>query len=291
MNNEMKGSNKIEKEGVMLNEKAVERTQDAVMPVFAARKDEQGWEPRFPVMEWPYSRRENDQDSPAEKREEEYENEKKEGVMKKMIGMLMGSTERETKPGFTKGGSAMFRKLFGMAVLAAMFVSFASLVTPAYAATSQTAYIVLRCTVTLSVSLVTPNTSFMLGDVSAGTTVYSTDGIVLRNDSLGAICNWSLYIDTNTSLNGWTLSNCPGLNQVAISGVFQKLNVPANFDVVRDTFDATPRYYMDVADGGAFACGDYTNEGFNNVESKILPNMYSTTRSDRKLWIKVQTPG
>ena len=105
----------------------------------------------------------------------------------------------------------------------------------------------------------------------------------------GAVCLWDLNIDTNT-MNGWTLDSNPGLNQVAIFGVFQKNQNNANFDIVKDTFSTTARdYKADEGDGGVYACGSYNAEGYT-LESRILPYSFDPNRSDRKLWIKILTP-
>ena len=178
------------------------------------------------------------------------------------------------------------KKLFSSFIIAAVLLTGLSLFAPVYAASDGGVYVVLRCTVTLSVSLTGSPTSFILGDVSPGTTVYSAYGVTLRNDSIGAICSWDLNID-NSSLGDWTLDDKPGLNKLAIYGVFQKNQNNSNFDIVQDTFSITPKQYMF---NGAFACGDYAAEGYNGKESRILPYLPYAAESERKLWIKVLTP-
>ena len=207
--------------------------------------------------------------------------------MKRTIERIFGTGARDRSPRLFEVLGRTLAKLTGAVILAALFVAAAGSVKPAFAGNSAAAYIVVRCTVTLSVSLVLPNTSFALGDVSAGQTIYSQSGVDIRNDSQGAVSVWSLNIDTNT-LNNWELSDTPGLNQVAIFGVFQKTQNNSNFDVVKDSFSAYPKDYN--GDSGVYACGSYVAEGLSGVESKIIPYQCSQTRSDRRLWIKMLTP-
>jgi len=255
------------------------------------RDEKDYWKPRFPIDEMPVFKPEQAPDSMPDNSRHETGDESKESVMKTMTRVIGEGRDPDKSPGILKGGSAMFRKLLNMVALAALLITASSLVKPVYAQTSCEAYIVLTCTVTLSVSILqNGSTSFLLGNVSAGTTVYSADGVTFRNDSQGAICQWALNIDP-ASLNGWTLSNAPGLNQVAIYGVFQTAQNTANYDIVKDTFSTTPKTYSSVT--GAFACGSYTAAQGNGTESLIVPSALNGTgsyTSDRKLCIKMLTP-
>ena len=208
--------------------------------------------------------------------------------MKKLLDALRKRGRRDKHPGILKGGVGMFKKLLNMVLFAALLMTASSLAKPAYAGSDTcNAYIVLTCSVTLSVSLVTSTTgAFMLGNVSAGTTVYSSDGVVFRNDSTGAVCCWDLNIDTNT-LNGWTLANTPALNQVAIFGVFQQSQNQSNYDMSVDSFSAFPKTYNAVT--GVFACGSYAGYGAG-AEGRIIPYLVDPLHSDRKLCIKMLTP-
>ncbi len=160
---------------------------------------------------------------------------------------------------------------------------------PADAATSVSANIVLRATVTISVSLVTPNTWYTFGEVSAASTNYSNTPIVVRNDSLGAICRWDLNIDP-TSLAGWTLGSAPGLDQVALFARFRKTDQPTDaMFVASSTLSATAKEYNAIN----FYDSDYDTDGHLNDASKILPQAYAITvgkSADRRLWLKLQTP-
>jgi len=161
---------------------------------------------------------------------------------------------------------------------------------PAYAAGSDTAYIVLRCTVTMSVSLVEPNTWYNFGDISAAATYYSTTPIIFRNDSNGAICRWDLNIDA-ASLSGWALGNQPGLDQIALFGLFRKTNQPTDtmFQVTNSSLSVTTKEY----NGLNFYDSDYDSDGYSNDASKILPKAYADQvgkSADRKLWLKIMTP-
>lgn len=183
----------------------------------------------------------------------------------------------------------MKQRILRILAVAMMFVAGMSLLKPVYAAESSEMWIVLRCTVTLSVSLQGTPTSFVLGDVSAGTTVYSTSGVTIRNNSQGAISSWDLNIQ-DASLDSWTLASAPGLNQVAIYGVFQTTAPTAaynSFHVTRDTFSITARQYTA---GLAYGWGAYNSQGHLSQEHRILPSTYDALRCDRRLWIKMLTP-
>ncbi|MBT9168216.1 MAG: hypothetical protein DDT19_01561 [Syntrophomonadaceae bacterium] len=160
---------------------------------------------------------------------------------------------------------------------------------PVYASGSVTAFIVLRCTVTISVSLVAGNTWFNFGDISAAATRYSDTPIIFRNDSHGAICMWDLNIEA-ASLDGWTLANAPGLNQIALFGLFRKTTpTSAHFDVVSDTFSVTAKEYNAIN----FHDAEYDPHGHGNGAWRIFPRAFADTvgRSpDRRLWLKIQTP-
>ena len=182
----------------------------------------------------------------------------------------------------------MVRKMMVWLVLAAvgMVMNAAS----ALAASSSSGYIILKCTVTLSVSLVDGASWYDFGDISAATTAYSATPIVFRNDSTGAICTWELNVD-NASLNGWQLGNVPGLNQFAMSGIFRKTDKPtaAMFDVNADTFSVASKQY----DSANFHDADYDTDGYISQAGYILPRSYAETvglSADRKLWIKLLTP-
>ena len=184
----------------------------------------------------------------------------------------------------------MLRKMLFTAVMAVMLMAGVGMVNQAQAAVDTNIFIVLRCTVTLSVSLVDlgpGTTSFLFGEVSAGTTVYSTGGVTVRNDSMGAISSWELNID-NASLGTWSLADRPGINTVAIYGVFQKTYNESNFDIVTDTFSTVGKMYSAT---GAYACNSYIAGDGDGAESRMLPYMLGdSSKSDRKLWIKMLTP-
>jgi hypothetical protein len=252
-------------------------------------KDEKDyWKPRFPIDEMPVFKPEQAPDSMPDNSKHETGEASKESVMKKICEVFRTGSGREKSPGILKGGRAMFRKLVNMAMLAMLLVAASSLVKPVYAQSSCEAYIVLTCTVTLSVSITGSTTSFMLGSVAAGTTVYSTNGVTFRNDSQGAICTWALNVDPAT-LNQWTLANTPGLNQVAIYGVFQSTQNYANYTTV---FSTSPQTYN--ASTGVFSCGSYSSPQAGVLsESRITPaalNGVGNYSSDRSLWIKLLAP-
>lgn len=160
----------------------------------------------------------------------------------------------------------------------------------AQAAQSANAYIVLKCTVTMSVSLVAPTSWYNFGEVLAADTYYSNTPIVVRNDSQGAICRWDLNIDA-ASLNGWTLASQPGLDQLALSGICRKTNqpTPAMFQTTNSSFSVTAREYNALN----FYDADYESDGYQSDSSKVLPKTYADTvgkSADRKIWLKLMTP-
>ncbi len=185
---------------------------------------------------------------------------------------------------FEKGG---FMKKSMLLMVAVVLLSLVCSAVPALAAGSDTAEISLRCTVTLSVSLVGGSTSFYFGDLSAASTNYSDTPIVFKNDSTGAICRWDLNVE-NASLDGWDLGSAPGLDQVAIAGLFKKDNQPVDgdFDVVADSFSVVAKEYNSTS----YYDADYESDGYGNDAAKILPETYAGTGSQRKLWLKLQTP-
>jgi hypothetical protein len=161
----------------------------------------------------------------------------------------------------------------------------------AFAATTGTAEISLRCTTTISVSLVAGSTYFAFGDLAAATTAYSTTPIIFRNDSVGAICRWDLNVDV-TSLNGWTLGTQPGLDKPAIAAVFKKSAQPldTDFDMSVDSLSVDAKQY----NASTYYDTDYNTDGPGGTDgSKILPKAYADSigaSADRKLWLKIKTP-
>lgn len=199
------------------------------------------------------------------------------------------------KSKINKGQSArredgMCRKLVRCLVLLGAVIALGMSAVPAYAAESGTGYVVLRCTVTMSVSLVSGSTSYDFGDISAATTQYSTTPITFLNDSIGAICKWELNMD-NASLEGWTLGNTPGLDQAAIFGIFKKTGQPSSsdFDMVNDTMSTTAVEY----DAARYFDADYNADGHQDQGFRILPKAYADTvgkTAERKLWLKLLAP-
>ncbi|MBN1824256.1 MAG: hypothetical protein JW803_08060 [Endomicrobiales bacterium] len=175
---------------------------------------------------------------------------------------------------------------------------------PAHADTSVAAYIVLRCTVTLSVALVDGSTYYNFGDVSPAATYYSAAPIRFYNNSQGAICSWDLRVDTNTT--GWQIGAAPSLDQITLYGVFK--------DTKAVTGEDEPIEEADFAAGGStlsltntqysaayFSIDPQADSGYDNDgsgsgvgdETKILPKSYADTvnkDSSRDLWLKLLTP-
>jgi hypothetical protein len=178
--------------------------------------------------------------------------------------------------------------LFLVAVVFSVVTLFSA---QAFAATSGIAEINLRCTTTISVSLVAGSTYYGFGDLAAATTAYSTTPIIFRNDSNGAICRWNLNVDV-TSLNGWTLGTQPGLDKPAIAVVFKKAAQPldTDFDMSVDSLSVDAKQYTAVN----FHNSDYDADGPGGTDgSKILPKGYADSigaSADRKLWLKIKTP-
>ncbi len=180
----------------------------------------------------------------------------------------------------------MFKRLM---LVTAMVAGLGLLSAPVFAANNVAAEIHLKCTVTLSVSLVDGATFYDFGNLSAASTGYSTTPITFRNDSLGAICRWDVKV-SNTA--GWTLAAAPGLNQFAVFAKFKKVNgTPTTLPYGgNDALTIADQEY----NATHFYEADYEGDSDSGSDSsRVLPKAYadSLTKSpDRNMWLKIQTP-
>jgi len=173
---------------------------------------------------------------------------------------------------------------------------------------SDTAYITLRCTTTVSIGLVedalyNAATYYNFGDVVAGLTYVATKPIGVQNQSNGAICRWELQLDPASLPGDWTTGSSPGLDRIAIFAKFStKTLTTDDFDVNYDSVSATGTklyYYNQTTPSQSvyYSFCDYyvaANEAPHPVSydaSRILPSSYTpSTKSIRHLWVKIMTP-
>jgi hypothetical protein len=154
----------------------------------------------------------------------------------------------------------------------------------AFAAESAVANIYLNCTVTLSVTTVSPDNMYNFGNVAANSVALSTSPIVFRNDSNGAVCKWELNV---ANPSGWTIGNVAGLDTFSLCAVFKKATaIEGDYNVASDTLSVTGKDY----NATSYSMGDYTAEGIGSDEAKILPFAYDAAKADRKLWLRLATP-
>ena len=171
---------------------------------------------------------------------------------------------------------------------------------------SDTAYITLRCTTTVSIGLVDEElysaaTYYNFGDVVAGSTYVATKPIGVQNQSDGAICRWELQLDPASLPGGWSVGNSPGLDRIAMFAKFStKTLTTDDFDVNYDSVSAagTKLYsYNDYPYPIFYSfCDRYVDptvapHPVSWDASRILPYTYNPPeKSIRHLWVKIMTP-
>ena len=187
-----------------------------------------------------------------------------------------------------------------------------------YAANPDTAFVVIKCTTTLSIDIRTAAN----GEAGSTTTVYTFDYVapgastisaeavcLVVNDSVGAIERFkisvsSAYSDTSKSEKlldkvPYATWNSHGINQFVVFGLFRK-SQPADsmFSYANDETndDLAPEEVTHGDDGGPLSGGnepeDYRDEGYNNDQGAVLPESYNenTDYCGRKLWLKLLMP-
>jgi hypothetical protein len=176
----------------------------------------------------------------------------------------------------------------------------------AQAATTASAYITLRCTATVAIelfsggSLPTSATFYDFGEVGAAGVYVSANPVGVRNSGVGSIANWTLDITEITQDGGasaWVIGNTPGLNRMTLHAKFSTNTLTSgDFDVALDTVSTTAQgakaYRLDVVNGSHFydQIASYVESSFSPNASKVLPASYSATKSERHMWLKLQTP-
>jgi hypothetical protein len=184
-----------------------------------------------------------------------------------------------------------------------------ALSTRASAAGSANAYLVVRCTATISVELFSraaggglpaKTTYYNFGDVAAASTATSVNPIGVRNNSQGAITRWELdvlepaspYIDATTH---WTLGSTPGLNRAALYAKFSSSTLTsADFNIVNDTVTSTSQGAKTYSAGSFYSqCSQYIVPLFSTDASLVVPTSYDSSaegKAERQLWLKLLTP-
>ena len=182
------------------------------------------------------------------------------------------------------------------------------LVSDAQAATSDNGYVIVRCTITVSVQVLSLDSTWYVNGNAAngpGTTcnqsyVSGLSSITVMNNSSGAITKWQVYVSTiqnlgvasdpkgtgwtgdNPTNGGWSLASASGLNAAALFAVFKTSATELmDFDTNKSSLTLVPSgspdstmYYQTVAGGGKFA--PLVAAG-NEFPSAILAGGYNWT--------------
>lgn len=206
------------------------------------------------------------------------------------------------------------KKLFLMLLAASVVGLFAA---AAQAAGNDSAYVVVRCTVDVSVDVAptgTDNAWVPYTGAAPGTgpynggvnQIYVSTGVAVRNTSSGAITNWRLdlistqtysatpdiatFANTTTAYPNWTYGNNltdNGANKIVIAAVFKSAAAtPGDFNNL-DVIFSTGTYYKN----GSLDLGPPDNEytgAVSTVGGSEL-NMVAPTDT-RNLYFRVLTP-
>jgi len=203
--------------------------------------------------------------------------------------------------------SGLSKKLLFLSFVFAVLMGL-SAGTPVAEAATDSAYITLRCTATVSVELFSGGlynaaTYYNFGDVSAASTYTATHPIGVRNNSQGAITRWDLDVTgiSNDPAGGeWSLGNTPGLNRAVLYAKFSTRTLSStDFDVANDTVTTTAqgakRYELNAVSGNKFydQIAAYVEPTFTTDCSRVLPSSYDPSpngKAERHLWLKILTP-
>lgn len=211
-----------------------------------------------------------------------------------------------------KEEGGFMKKLFFMLLAASVVGLFASTVK---AADWDNAYVVVRCTVNVSVDVAptgtdnawvpyindAPGTGPYNGGVNQ---IYVSTGVAVRNTSSGAITNWTLHLvstqtysatpdiadfaNTTTAYPDWTYGNnltANGPNKIVIAAVFK-----SNPAVLGDYNDLDVLFSTGtVYKTGSADLGPAADEYFGAVASGNNLNMVAPTDT-RNLYFRVLTP-
>ena len=168
----------------------------------------------------------------------------------------------------------------------------------AFAAEQADAYITVRCTATISVTLFSGGgydavTSYNFGDVSAAGVYVSTQPIGVQNNSIGAICRWDLQIANINNGTGtpWTVGATPSLNRMAMYAKMSTNTLTSSdFNVTVDTLAYTSDKQYNGTNFYA-ACVDYTSPALSwTDETKVLPATIGALIAQRHMWIRFDAP-
>ena len=170
------------------------------------------------------------------------------------------------------------------------------------------AYIVFRCTTTLSVELFdgglyNSTTYYNFGDVAAADTYVSANPIGVRNNSSGIISRWEVDVPEISGAN-LGIDSEPGLCKMRVCVKFTTATpVSGDFDVVNDTVPYTgPQQGWATPTGPAktyntsnfyWSCGSYIESSHSLDASRVYPISYDPAldgKAYRHMWIRLDTP-
>jgi len=226
--------------------------------------------------------------------------------------MKVSPLMRDKNQNTNKGGNAIMKKLF--LLLAAVAILGVTFVSRSYAATSDNAYVVVRCTVDVSVDVIgtgDADTVYMgtwnNPHYDAGPdSVYVSSYVTVRNTSSGAITKWQLAISTQqqseTPFSGFAATDATypawsygtaltdnGANKVVLAAVFKSTAASAGDFADNDVLDATGKYYQTTnlifgPASDSYASSIASGSNYNMV------NPYNGADSERNLYFYVRTP-
>ena len=198
------------------------------------------------------------------------------------------------------------RNLLYPALVAAAIIGMSAM--RGFADQSASAFLVVRCTTTLSVELFSrpaggglpaKTTYYDFGDMGAASTATAINPIGVRNNSIGVISRWELdvlesggVIDSGSQ---WTLGATPGLNRATLCAKFSSSTITStDFDMVKDTVSTTSQIAKTYSMANFYShCGQYLEPSYTNDPSRVLPSSYDSTaegKAERQLWVKLLTP-
>ena len=185
--------------------------------------------------------------------------------------------ERAGTHAFRRG--EIVRRLMRRALLVAG--ALVALASSTWAASTQSVDIHVSVTVTKSLSIGT--TSYNFGGLSVNTSSVSAAALLVTNDSVALIENYTLQAGNAASVGGgvpWTLASSTGTNQFALQAQFSTAR-PANSDSswANDSLSAT-----------AAPCSNDDSFGNNTSGQSCFQVSPISGQKDRNLWFRIKTP-
>lgn len=177
-----------------------------------------------------------------------------------------------------------------------------------FADQNTSAFLVVRCTTTLSVELFSrpaggglpaKTTYYDFGDMGAASTATTLNPIGVRNNSIGVISRWELDVLESGGVidpgSQWTLGSTPGLNRATLCAKFSSSTITStDFDMVQDTVPMTSQAAKTYSMNSFYShCDQYVQSSYTSDPSRVLPSSYDNTaegKAERQLWVKLLTP-